>query len=164
MEYLGSNTKMSKTTPPRLTIEKLSKMTTYELRQEIDRRGLIGELKTVSHNTLLRRLVQVVLDEEDERGRADAVEDTEQDQSGSGDKGKCNVEERLRREKEERKAFALERSKVRQAQQGYFQEKKLANNQEKARQPMEDISEPSPEDSDPSVSKINPNGYKVFTR
>lgn len=42
----------------RLTIDSVGKMTTFELRQEVDKRGLLVELQNVNHETLLRRLVQ----------------------------------------------------------------------------------------------------------
>lgn len=41
-----------------LTVDSVGKMTTYELRQEVGRRGLLGELQDVNHGTLMRRLVQ----------------------------------------------------------------------------------------------------------
>lgn len=36
----------------------VAKMSTYELRQEAEKRGVLGELNTINHETLLRRLVQ----------------------------------------------------------------------------------------------------------
>lgn len=41
-----------------LTVDSVGKMTTFELRQEVDKRGLLVELQNVNHETLLRRLVQ----------------------------------------------------------------------------------------------------------
>lgn len=42
-----------------ITVESAGRMTTYELRQEIERRGLVKDLEEINHATLLRRLVQV---------------------------------------------------------------------------------------------------------
>lgn len=42
-----------------ITVESAGRMTTYELRQEIERRGLVKDLEEINHTTLLRRLVQV---------------------------------------------------------------------------------------------------------
>lgn len=42
-----------------LTLDSVAKMTTYELRREVEKRGLLGELSIIDHSTLLRKLVQV---------------------------------------------------------------------------------------------------------
>lgn len=42
-----------------LTVDAVGKMTTYELRQEADKRGLLKDTSNVNHATLLQRLVQV---------------------------------------------------------------------------------------------------------
>ncbi len=41
-----------------LTVDTVGKMSTYELRQEADKRGLLQKMTTVNHAALLRRLVQ----------------------------------------------------------------------------------------------------------
>jgi hypothetical protein len=84
---------------------------------------------------------------------------------------------RLQREKEERKAVALERSKARQAEASYFQTKLQANEQKaKAVQDTaaavagdsgtEQTAASSTVDTseEPLFSKVNPKGYKVFSR
>jgi hypothetical protein len=78
---------------------------------------------------------------------------------------------RLQREKEERKAVALERSKARQAEASYFQAKLQANEQ-KAK--VAEVSDSSTEQTaanstvdtseEPLFSEVNPKGYKVFSR
>lgn len=50
------------TTKSNLTVGLVAKMTTFELRQEVEKRGLLGELQNINHDTLLRRLVQVPKD------------------------------------------------------------------------------------------------------
>jgi hypothetical protein len=42
-----------------ISIKTVHTLTTFQLRQEIERRGLIDDLKVVNYNTLLQRLVQV---------------------------------------------------------------------------------------------------------
>lgn len=41
-----------------LTVDAVGKMSTYELRQEAEKRGLLEEIPIVNHAALLRRLVQ----------------------------------------------------------------------------------------------------------
>jgi len=41
-----------------LTVDTVGKMSTYELRQEAEKRGLIENMPTVNHAALLQRLVQ----------------------------------------------------------------------------------------------------------
>lgn len=41
-----------------LTVDSVGKMTTYELRQEAEWRGLLTSMSNVNHATLLQRLVQ----------------------------------------------------------------------------------------------------------
>lgn len=48
------------TTQSNLTVGMVGKMTTFELRQEVEKRGLLTELQIINHDTLLRRLVQVI--------------------------------------------------------------------------------------------------------
>ena len=47
------------TTQSSLTVGEVGKMTTFELRQEVEKRGLLTDLQLINHDTLLRRLVQV---------------------------------------------------------------------------------------------------------
>jgi hypothetical protein len=78
---------------------------------------------------------------------------------------------RLQREKEERKAVALERSKARQAEASYFQAKLQANEQKVKVAAISDSSTERTAASstvdtseEPLFSKVNPKGYKVFSR
>lgn len=41
-----------------LTVDSAGKMTTFELRKEVEKRGLLEGMECVNHRTLLRRLVQ----------------------------------------------------------------------------------------------------------
>lgn len=41
-----------------LTVGSVGKMTTYELRQQAEKRGLLKDISNVNHAALLRRLVQ----------------------------------------------------------------------------------------------------------
>lgn len=42
-----------------LTVDSVGKMTTFELRQEAEKRGLLKDMSSVNHATLLQRLVRV---------------------------------------------------------------------------------------------------------
>lgn len=42
-----------------LTMDSVAKMSTYDLRKEVEHRGVLEDVNPVNHNTLLRRLVQV---------------------------------------------------------------------------------------------------------
>ncbi|CAM9862273.1 unnamed protein product [Scytosiphon promiscuus] len=141
-----------------LTLDAVGKMTTYELRLEADSRGLLEELRPVNHQTLLKRIVQVIVEEEYERGR--------QCSKGAAGRVRSAVEkeERIRRERSERKAAAQERSKQRQADHSYFSAKKFLNVQHEEQLGV-DTSSPSTEiEEDLGVSPINPRRHKVFVR
>lgn len=43
----------------KLTVDSIAKMTTYQLRGEVERRGLREDLKNIDHNSLMQRLIQV---------------------------------------------------------------------------------------------------------
>ncbi|CAM9109796.1 unnamed protein product [Ascophyllum nodosum] len=157
----------------KLTIDLAGRMTTYELRLEVERRGLLEDLgdMDINHATLLRRLVQALVEEEHEQGRrmvqdSAVVASTEQ--------------ERLRNERTKKKAAAVERSKQRQALQDYFRTKKLSNVHHKCLSQMQEGADSLPrdgkkdedivtprdgdKDEDTVTSKINPRRHKVFVR
>eukprot|EP00752_Nemacystus_decipiens_P004420 g4035.t1 len=129
-------------------------MTTYELRKEADKRGLLKDMSTaVNHATLLQRLVQVIVEEEQARGRQISRRASDPSQLGA---------ERLRKERSERKAAAIERSRQRQTDQDYFLSKKLLNVHNK-KQPTNEKPAQTDEDQD-DTSVINPRRHKVFVR
>eukprot|EP00953_Heterococcus_sp_UTEX-ZZ885_P004789 3070-Heterococcus_DN1.PRE.7 len=144
-------------------------LTTFQLRQEIERRGLIDDLKVVNYNTLLQRLALV----EDERAAEANCEAAAIENTAAVDTAEATetLQQRLQREKEERKAVALERSKARQAEASYFPAKLQANEQ-KAK--VAEVSDSSTEQTaasstddtseEPLFSKVNPKGYKVFSK
>ncbi|CAM9161341.1 unnamed protein product [Hapterophycus canaliculatus] len=135
-----------------LTMGSVGKMTTYQLRQEADARGLLKGLRHVNHGTLLKRLVQVIVEEEHERGRRGS-------QGAAGPSHSELEKERTRKERDERKAAAIERSKQRQADLSYFNTKKLSNVKYEGKSVVHVSSEQEEE-----VSVINPRRHKIFVR
>jgi len=95
-----------------ITTANVSKLTTFELRQELVRRGSMDlEESQISHNTLLQRLIQDLVRDEAAAATehvAVAVSKAQEERDAA---------KALR---EERKREALERSKARQADPNYF--------------------------------------------
>eukprot|EP00903_Cladosiphon_okamuranus_P019262 g17708.t1 len=128
-------------------------MTTYELRQEAEKRGVLEDMNIVNHTTLLQRLVQVIVEEEHARGR--------QVSRRAADSSQFEAE-RLRNERSARKAAAIERSKQRQADQYYFLSKKLLNMQNEKK--SADGTAAEQEETQDVGSVINQHRHKVFVR
>ena len=96
-----------------ITTGNVSTLTTYELRQELERRGCMDvEDSRINHKTLLQRLVQELVRDEslkaEEKVNADAAKLYDE----------RDAEKALR---EQRKLEALERSRARQSDPAYFQ-------------------------------------------
>ncbi|CAM9346771.1 unnamed protein product [Ectocarpus sp. 4 AP-2014] len=144
-----------------LTVDKVGSMTTFELRQEAETRGLLEDMPHVNHSTLLQRIVQVLVEEEHERGRQSALKAAN---FWYSDPDKTTEEkDRLRQERSERKAAATERSKQRQANHGYFHAKRALNVREQRQQPVQESYPRTDEDQD-AASSINPRRHKIFVR
>ncbi|CAM9120806.1 unnamed protein product [Laminaria digitata] len=155
------------TTKSNLTVGLVGKMTTFELRQEVEKRGLLSELQSINHDTLLRRLVQVIVKEEHERGREN-VEEPTADLGGNTLKLRSDtypssfVFHRLLTARSERKAAAMERSKRRQADEDYFRTKKSLNVRDEHQEPPTEAVEERDEEN--ATSTVNPRRHKVFVR
>lgn len=96
-----------------ITTQTVSKLTTFELRKELERRGCMDlEDAKINHKALLQRLIQELVRDEslkaEEKVNADASKLHEE----------RDAEKRLR---EQRKQEALERSRARQSDPAYFQ-------------------------------------------
>ncbi|KAG5185529.1 hypothetical protein JKP88DRAFT_268306 [Tribonema minus] len=187
----------------RIDMHNVHTLTTYQLRQEIERRGLLGDLTTVNYNTLLQRLVQesvhdaaslllchihvstilkALVEEEREAERKETVllkrlSEVPGIMRCYASRGTLYVQARLRREREERKQAALQRSIARQSDPAYFASKAQANvpplkgsSAGAAAAAAAPAAEPcdaalSTEDAEPPlISKINPRGFKVYSR
>ncbi len=89
-----------------VTMSNVHTLTTFELRQECERRGLTLP-GVVNHRTLLQCLVKRLVEDQ---------EDAERQLLARLDAERVQLQERLAREKAERKAAAVERSRLRQEQ------------------------------------------------
>jgi len=138
-----------------LDLRNVHGLTTFELRQELTRRGEFdrffpeGEKARVNYDTLLHALTKLLMEDADRAacarraeldaaagiGGGGAAEGSGGGGGGGGDNdaptsgggGGESLAQRLAREKAERKAAALERSRARQQAAGYFAEKSAAN-------------------------------------
>ncbi|CAM9824293.1 unnamed protein product, partial [Ectocarpus sp. 12 AP-2014] len=104
---------------------------------------------------------QVIVEEEHERGRQGALKAA--NFSYSDPDKTTEKKDRLRQERSERKAAAVERSKQRQANHGYFHAKRALNVQEQRQQPVQESCPQTDEDQD-AASSINPRRHKIFVR
>jgi hypothetical protein len=106
-----------------LTSSNVHRMSTYELRQELVRRNCLDIPEAeINHNTMLQRLIQVLVIEEANATEAHtvAVVDKAQEERDAA-----------KAVREQRKAEALERSKARQADPNYFRNRQEASNKAK---------------------------------
>jgi predicted ATP-dependent protease len=105
----------------KITSRNASKLTTYELRQELNRRDAFDlEESTVNYKTMLARLMKDLVEEEDNEQLV-AVNQKAEENKQSVDKAK--------EIREQRKQEALERSRQRQSDKAYFESKQLANSE-----------------------------------
>ncbi len=92
-----------------ITLENVPSLTLYELRQELERRGAFGDFlskkKSINFNNMLKVMQSLLLSEKEARDAARAEEVWEKPE---------DIKARLARAKAERKAEALERSRLRQ--------------------------------------------------
>ena len=104
--------------------DNISKLTTYELRQELVRRGAFDftDEDTVNYKTLMQRLMIEVLKDEER-----AVQEKEETRIEAAEVQKSEAM-KLR---EQRKQEAIERSRLRQQNKEYFAEKGKINEEVK---------------------------------
>ena len=92
-----------------ITLENVPSLTLYELRQELERRGEFGDFlskkKTINFKTMLRAMQNILLKEKEERDAIRAEREWEKPEE---------IKARLAKAKADRKAEALERSRLRQ--------------------------------------------------
>ena len=109
-----SNEPVSSDTPrvrrgDEITLENVPSLTLYELRQELERRGAFGDFlsqkKTINFNNMLKVMQSVLLAEKEARDAERAAEVWEKPE---------DIKARLAQAKADRKAEALERSRLRQ--------------------------------------------------
>lgn len=128
-----------------ITIDNVHKLSTYALRQELQKRAISFQNddnnnsssyngKVVNHNVLLQKMVQILYKEkeveEEKRNRNESKQDYDGKGSIFGNTYRNETEaikEKLHKQKMERKKAAIERSKQRQMNKEYFMQKKTAN-------------------------------------
>ena len=117
---------------PTITMDNVHTLSTYELRQELKSKGICFEKKdhTINYQFLLKEMVKWIQLEKKKKDEA-RMNDLEQkskdvEDNHSKSRSYSSLQEKLSMEKEERKAEALERSRLRQLDKNYFQLKKQA--------------------------------------
>lgn len=102
-----------------ITSENVSKLTTFELRQELVRRDCLDlDEEAINHNSMMKRLVQELVKDE--------ARITEERTTSAVDIAK-RARDEAKALREVKKQEAIERSKARQAQKYYFEAKKGNN-------------------------------------
>ena len=97
-----------------LTIRNVGKLTTFELRQELVKRNCLDiPEENINHRTMLQRLVQVLLDEENKIANQ---------KTSSIEAEKMAALNAAKLAREQKKLEAIERSKLRQNNPTYFKE------------------------------------------
>ncbi len=102
-----------------ITLDNVHSLSTYELRQEVEKRGVLkGVDSPINHTNLMKKMVSVLFEEklECERVLEVKLENARME--------KCDG---LKLERERRKQEMVERSKARKESEGYFENKKEAN-------------------------------------
>mmetsp|Transcript_62077 Transcript_62077/g.116842 ORF Transcript_62077/g.116842 Transcript_62077/m.116842 type:complete len:187 (-) Transcript_62077:75-635(-) len=112
-----------------ITLENAASLTIFQLRQELTRRGIFddtfgadGEKRNINFEACLEVLVAELVKEKDVAQREHAAE-LDAAKASTGE----TIEQKLARQKEERKQAALERSRQRQNDKAYFEVRKDVN-------------------------------------
>ncbi len=102
-----------------ITLGNVHTLSTYELRQEVEKRGVLEGVDTpVNHTNLMKKMIAVLFEEKLERERILEVE---------LEKARMEKCDGLKLERERRKLEMVERSKARKESERYFENKKHAN-------------------------------------
>ena len=133
-----------------ITLENASTKTIYQLRQELTKRGIFdeifghdGEKRNINFESCLQVMMAELVKDKDAADAAHTAE-LEAQLAPEGE----TLQEKLTREKEERKQAATERSRKRQEEKAYFEARKEANERgavEKAAKAKAAASPPTPE-------------------
>eukprot|EP01084_Bolivina_argentea_P062627 114526_1 len=102
-----------------ITLDNVHSLSTYELRQEVEKRvALEGVDSPINHTNLMKKVVSVLFEEKLEHERMLEVK---------LEKARMEKCDGLKLERERRKQEMVERSKARKESEGYFENKKKAN-------------------------------------
>ena len=112
----------------KISLENVHKCSTYTLRQELKKYGYYDDDYTgeINYNILLEKMVHILQKE---------LSQKENDMAEEQLKCSMNLRDRLTKEKEKRKAELLERSRLRQSNRNYFEERRRINKQIHANTP-----------------------------
>jgi len=110
-----------------ITVENVSGLTTFQLRQELKKRGFFGDDHegTVNFQILLQKMIELLHKDIEERNTK-RKEEIDLQLNNAGGKG-ISIAEQLAHVREKRKAAAIERSKQRQKDEQYFELKRASN-------------------------------------
>jgi len=111
------------------TMDTVHSMSVFELRQWLTREGEFkeSEFREVNQKTLMQKAVQVLLSRS-----ASKVQEKEDSKKAAEEKGEVEtLQQRLTRQKAERKAAAIARSKARQTDSSYFKQVQVSNDEGK---------------------------------
>mmetsp|Transcript_9379 Transcript_9379/g.18761 ORF Transcript_9379/g.18761 Transcript_9379/m.18761 type:complete len:205 (+) Transcript_9379:194-808(+) len=115
-----------------ITLDNVHRMTLYELRQSLMHRGHFKEDYTgpITYELLLTTMISLLKSDVDALDASKAAEIEKSRMGREKEDGTVEtLQERLKREREERKREAVERSRRRQADKAYFTQKKDQNSQ-----------------------------------
>ncbi len=101
-----------------ITLDNVHTLSTYELRQEVEKRGVLEGVDSPVNHTNLMKMIAVLFEEKLECERVLEVE---------LEKARMEKCDGLKLERERRKQEMVERSKARKESEGYFENKKKAN-------------------------------------
>ncbi len=102
-----------------ITLDNVHTLSTYELRQEVEKRGVLeGVESPVNHTNLVKKVIEILFEEKLKREKVLEVE---------LEKARMEKCDGLKIERERRKQEMVERSKARKESEGYFENKKKAN-------------------------------------
>lgn len=113
-----------------LSLENVHTLTTFQLRQELKRRGyfLEPQVEGIYYRVLLEKMVSILRHEKENAEQQHLENLMICGSGGSGGNGnQTSLEDKLRKEKERRKVEAIKRSRERQRNKNYFQLKRDAN-------------------------------------
>ena len=127
---------------PPATLENAHTLNIYELRQNLEFLGRFDGTQAVTADNLLRQIM-IVLMEANQVRVTKLVEEQDAVEAAKGE----TLQERLARQKAERKAAAVERSEKRQADAAYFEGVKQSN---EALKEKEDAAKDAAKDADPA--------------
>ncbi len=111
-----------------VTLDNVHRCTTFTLRQELEKRNVTFESSgIVNHNILLQKMIQILYNDDEQRTREEEDNVMNDISTINSSLDSETIQDRLYRQKMERKKEAMERSRQRQLNKEYFRNIKIAN-------------------------------------